>query len=64
MDLTASDPKNGLYNNNYGWVLMKLGEYDEAAKYLAIASQNKSSVSPETAPVENLKELAALQARQ
>lgn len=63
-ELVASAPQNGLYNNNYGWMLMKLGEYEEAEKYLTIANQNKSSVSPISAPSENLKELETLVAKQ
>lgn len=62
--LIADAPQNGLYNNNYGWVLMKLGEYEEAEKYLRIALKNQNSISPESAPEKNLEELLRLKSKQ
>ena len=58
--LVANEPENGLYNNNYGWVLMKLGEYKQAAIYLHIAHEHSASANPSSALHENLKELATL----
>lgn len=53
-----NNPNNGLYHNNLGWVLIHLGEYDEAEKHLIIALKNKDSVNPKSAPEKNLDLLA------
>lgn len=58
--LLKSEPNNGMYNNNYGWVLMQLKEYDEAEKYLKIALKFKESVTPSNAPEANLADLEEL----
>jgi tetratricopeptide (TPR) repeat protein len=63
-ELVHVDPQNSLYNNNYGWVLMKLGDYEEAEKYLTIADQNEKSIFPRSAPNDNLKELQAMLSKQ
>lgn len=37
----TDEPENGSYLDSMGWVLFKLGEYDEAIKYLEKAIENR-----------------------
>lgn len=59
--LLDDEPNNGLYHNNYGWVLMNLGEYEGAKKHFMLASQNEATLPQKSAPIENLKLLEGLQ---
>ena len=58
-ELLEMDSDNPLYRNNYGWVLLKLGEYTEAREHLEFAAKHEDKL--EGAPRKNLAELASLE---
>ncbi len=44
----AADPENGAYLDSLGWVLFKLGKYDDALPYLEKAVKNSPGAGDET----------------
>ena len=62
-ELLVENPENALYQNNYGWVLMQLKEYDAAEIQFNKAAEKSESINPSSAPNENLAELAILKAQ-
>lgn len=62
--LLKQAPDNGYYNNNYGWVLMQLGEYDKAKEYFEIAMKYEDDIISSNTPSKNLEELQARSERQ
>ncbi|GIS59273.1 MAG: hypothetical protein CM1200mP2_14980 [Planctomycetaceae bacterium] len=41
-----AEPKNSAYLDSMGWVLFKRGKYDEALKYLKMASADRDGKDP------------------
>ncbi|GAB1266709.1 hypothetical protein NBRC116493_02960 [Aurantivibrio infirmus] len=59
-EMLTVEPGNALYQNNYGWVLMQLGEYDAAEVQFKKAAEQSDSINHSSAPRKNLTELAKL----
>lgn len=59
--LIESDPENGVYYNNYGWVLMRSGDLSGARAAYEKATKYKDSISPQSSLDKNIAELSSLE---